>query len=45
MAALVEAAPHHVGCVRERLVDPLEREEFLALGAAMAKVRDRIRTA
>ena len=44
MAALVEAAPHHVGSVRARLVDPLEREEFLALGAAMAKVRDRIRS-
>ena len=42
-AALVEAAPHHVGSVRARLVDPLEREEFLALGRAMAKVRDRIR--
>ena len=43
MAALVEAAPHHVDSVRARLVDPLEREEFLALGAAMAKVRDRLR--
>lgn len=43
MAALVEAAPHHVGSVRAHLVDPLEREEFLALGAAMAKVRDRLR--
>lgn len=43
MAALVEAAPHHVGSVREHLVEPLDREEFLALGAAMAKVRDRLR--
>ncbi len=41
--ALVQAAPHHVGSVRARLVDPLEREEFLALGQAMAKVRDRLR--
>ncbi len=44
MTALVEAAPHHVGSVRARLLDPLEREEFLALGAAMAKVRDRLRS-
>jgi hypothetical protein len=44
MATLVDAAPHHVGSVRARLVDVLEREEFLALGAAMAKVRDRIRS-
>lgn len=43
MAALVAAAPHHVGSVREHLVDPLTREELLALGAAMAKVRDRLR--
>lgn len=43
MAALVAAAPHHVGSVREHLVQPLDREEFLALGAAMAKVRDRLR--
>ena len=44
MATLVAAAPHHVGSVRARLVDVLEREEFMALGAAMAKVRDRIRS-
>lgn len=43
MAALVAAAPHHVASVREHLVGPLDREEFLALGAAMAKVRDRLR--
>lgn len=43
MAALVAAAPHHVASVREHLVGPLDREEFLALGTAMAKVRDRLR--
>lgn len=42
-AALVEAAPHHVGSVRAHLVEPLSREEFLALGAAMTTVRDRLR--
>jgi DNA-binding MarR family transcriptional regulator len=43
MQALVAAAPHHVGSVRQHLVDVLDRDEFLALGAAMAKVRDRLR--
>jgi DNA-binding MarR family transcriptional regulator len=43
MQTLVAAAPHHVGSVRAHLVDVLDREEFLALGAAMAKVRDRLR--
>jgi DNA-binding MarR family transcriptional regulator len=43
MQALVAAAPHHVGSVREHLVDVLDRDEFMALGAAMAKVRDRLR--
>lgn len=43
MAALVDAAPHHVGSVRTHLVDVLSREEFLALGRAMATVRDRLR--
>ena len=43
MQALVAAAPHHVGSVRQHLVDVLDRDEFMALGAAMAKVRDRLR--
>jgi DNA-binding MarR family transcriptional regulator len=42
-AVLVEAAPHHVASVRRHLVDPLEREDFLAMGAMMATVRDRLR--
>ncbi len=37
--ARLEAAAHtHVTAVREHLLDPLTREEFLAVGASMAKV-------
>ncbi|MFC5382529.1 MarR family winged helix-turn-helix transcriptional regulator [Aquipuribacter nitratireducens] len=43
MAALVATAPHHVASVRERLVDRLDRDDFLALGAMMATVRDSLR--
>jgi len=35
---LVEVAPHHVSGVRARLVDRLERDEFLTLGRLAAKV-------
>jgi DNA-binding MarR family transcriptional regulator len=37
-AALANAAVTHVEGVRTHLLDPLTREEFLALGAAFAKV-------
>jgi DNA-binding MarR family transcriptional regulator len=37
-AAVVEMAPTHVHSVRANLVDPLSREEFLALGRAMETV-------
>ena len=37
--AVVETAPTHVHSVRASLVDPLSREEFLALGRAMGAVR------
>ncbi|MGF1663897.1 MAG: MarR family winged helix-turn-helix transcriptional regulator [Kineosporiaceae bacterium] len=40
---LVATAPHHVTSVREGFLDALTREEFLALGAAMAKVAARLR--
>lgn len=43
LGLLVAAAPHHVDSVRTHLVDPLGRERFLALGASMAVVRDRLR--
>ena len=36
--AVVEMAPTHVHSVRASLVDPLSREEFLALGRAMGAV-------
>ena len=36
---VVETAPTHVRSVRANLVDPLSREEFLALGQAMESVR------
>ena len=35
---LAEAAHTHVSAVRTHLLDPLTREEFLALGASLAKV-------
>jgi DNA-binding MarR family transcriptional regulator len=38
LAAVVEMAPTHVRSVRANLVDPLSREEFLALGWAMGAV-------
>ena len=38
LAAVVEMAPTHVRSVRASLVDPLSREEFLALGRTMAVV-------
>lgn len=41
--ALVAAAPGHVESVREHLVDVLSCDEMAALGAAMAKVRARLR--
>lgn len=41
-AALATAACAHVADVRELLLDALSPPEFLALGAAMGKVADRI---
>ena len=41
-AALDAAAKTHVDGVREYLLDPLTREEFLALGAHLAKVANAI---
>ena len=41
MELLVEVAPHHVGGVRARLVDRVDRDEFLELGRIAAKVLDR----
>jgi len=39
----LEAAAHtHVEGVRATLLDPMTREEFLALGASLAKVADRL---
>jgi hypothetical protein len=39
----LEAAAHtHVEGVRCALLDPMTREEFLALGASLAKVADRL---
>jgi DNA-binding MarR family transcriptional regulator len=38
-AAVVQMAPTHVRSVRANLMDPLSREEFLALGRAMGTVR------
>lgn len=40
---LVGTAPAHVTSVREGFLDAMSREEFLALGAAMAKVAARLR--
>jgi len=39
LAAVLEMAATHVRSVRTNLVDPLSREEFLALGRAMGAVR------
>jgi DNA-binding MarR family transcriptional regulator len=36
--AVVQMAPTHVRSVRDNLIAPLSREEFLALGRAMAAV-------
>lgn len=41
-AVLAAAARDHVRSVRELVLDPLTREEFLALGATMNKVHDRV---
>jgi len=38
LAAVVQTAPTHVRSVRAKVVDPLSREEFLALGRAMGVV-------
>lgn len=38
MALLVEVAPHHVAGVRARLVDRVDRDEFLTLGRIVTKV-------
>lgn len=38
MELLTDVAPHHVAGVRQRLVDRLERDEFLTLGRLAAKV-------
>lgn len=38
MELLVEVAPHHVAGVRARLVDRLDRDEFLTLGRLATKV-------
>jgi DNA-binding MarR family transcriptional regulator len=43
MDLLVATAPAHVTSVREGFLDAMTREEFLALGAAMVKVADRLR--
>jgi DNA-binding MarR family transcriptional regulator len=40
LAALVEAAPHHVAAVRRLLVDVLDPEEMATLGRAMDKVAE-----
>jgi DNA-binding MarR family transcriptional regulator len=40
---LVAAAPIHVTSVREGFLDAMDRDDFLALGAAMRKVADRLR--
>lgn len=40
--SLVDAAPAHVASVRAALLDPLSREQFLALGEAMSAVRDHV---
>jgi DNA-binding MarR family transcriptional regulator len=42
-AAVVQMAPTHVRSVRTYLVEPLPREEFLALGRAMAAVGEGIK--
>ena len=42
LAAVLQMAPTHVHSVLANLVDPLTREEFLALGRAMAAVRSNI---
>ncbi|WP_336923817.1 MarR family winged helix-turn-helix transcriptional regulator [Aquipuribacter sp. SD81] len=40
---LVAAAPHHVESVRRLLVDPLSREDLLALGRVMRSLTARLR--
>lgn len=41
-AVLEAAARDHVRSVRELVLDPISREEFLALGATMNKVHDAV---
>jgi DNA-binding MarR family transcriptional regulator len=41
-STLVSAAPDHVASVRKHLVDVLSPREFAALGAASAKIADRL---
>ncbi|MEI8261896.1 MAG: MarR family transcriptional regulator [Actinomycetes bacterium] len=41
-STLVAAAPDHVASVRRNLVDVLKASEFAALGAASAKIADRL---
>ena len=42
-AEIARMAPTHVGSVRGNLVDHLSREDFLALGRAMAAISRGIR--
>lgn len=41
-AAIDELAPRHLASVRQHLVDALTREQLMALGDAMAVIRDRL---
>lgn len=42
-AAIAELAPRHVGSVRRHLVDALTHDQLVALGEAMAVIRDQLR--
>lgn len=42
-AAIAELAPRHVGSVRSHLVDALTHDQLVALGEAMAVIRDQLR--
>lgn len=42
-AAIAELAPRHVGSVRRHLVDALTHDQLVALGDAMAVIRDQLR--
>lgn len=41
-AAIAELAPRHLESVREHLVDALTHDQLMALGEAMAAIRDRL---